>query len=74
VFVLIVNGRMEKLTSYFNVDSYVQHNPQIGVGLSQSGLAEGDKIVQISANCVGGCAEFLSRLILAINPKRGISE
>jgi hypothetical protein len=37
-------------------------------------IPEGDKIVQISANCVGGLAEFLKRLILAINPKGGISE
>jgi hypothetical protein len=65
---------MEKVTGYFNGDNYVQHDPQIRFGRSHRGLTEGDKIVQISANCVGGLAEFLERLILAINPKGGISE
>lgn len=36
---ILVNGRMEKLTGYFNGDSYVQHNPQIGDGLSGLGAA-----------------------------------
>ena len=31
---ILVNGRMEKLASYFNGDSYIQHNPQIADGLS----------------------------------------
>lgn len=34
---ILVNGRMEKLASYFNGDAYTQHNPQIADGLS--GLA-----------------------------------
>ncbi|WP_232541069.1 nuclear transport factor 2 family protein [Spirosoma endbachense] len=36
---ILVNGRMEKLTGYFNGDSYSQHNPQIGDGLSGLGAA-----------------------------------
>lgn len=36
---ILVNGRMEKLTGYFNGDNYVQHNPQIGDGLSGLGAA-----------------------------------
>jgi predicted SnoaL-like aldol condensation-catalyzing enzyme len=31
---VLVNGRMEKLGGYFDGDRYVQHNPQIGDGLS----------------------------------------
>ncbi len=38
---ILVNGRMEKLTSYFDGDNYVQHNPQIGDGLSGLGVALG---------------------------------
>lgn len=34
---VLVNGRMEKLASYFDGDRYIQHNPNIGDGLS--GLA-----------------------------------
>jgi predicted SnoaL-like aldol condensation-catalyzing enzyme len=36
---ILVNGRMEKLTGYFNGDNYIQHNPQIGDGLSGLGKA-----------------------------------
>lgn len=31
---ILVNGRMEKLASYFDGDRYIQHNPQIANGLS----------------------------------------
>lgn len=31
---ILVHGRMEKLTSYIEGDNYIQHNPQIGNGLS----------------------------------------
>ena len=31
---ILVHGRMQKLTGYFDGDNYVQHNPQIGNGLS----------------------------------------
>jgi predicted SnoaL-like aldol condensation-catalyzing enzyme len=34
---ILVNGRLEKLQSYYNGDNYVQHNPQVADGLS--GLA-----------------------------------
>ena len=36
---ILVNGRMEKLTSYFDGDNYIQHNPYIGNGLSGLGKA-----------------------------------
>lgn len=36
---ILVNGRMEKLAGYFNGDNYIQHNPQIGDGLSGLGKA-----------------------------------
>jgi len=38
---ILVHGRMDKLAGYFDGDRYVQHNPQIGDGLSglQKGLA-----------------------------------
>jgi predicted SnoaL-like aldol condensation-catalyzing enzyme len=36
---ILVQGRMEKLAGYFEGDKYVQHNPQIGDGLS--GLSKG---------------------------------
>jgi predicted SnoaL-like aldol condensation-catalyzing enzyme len=36
---ILVNGRMDKLTSYFDGDKYIQHNPQIGDGLSGLGAA-----------------------------------
>ena len=36
---ILVNGRMEKLAGYFDGDNYVQHNPQIGDGLSGLGSA-----------------------------------
>lgn len=36
---ILVNGRMEKLAGYFAGDTYVQHNPQIGDGLSGLGKA-----------------------------------
>jgi predicted SnoaL-like aldol condensation-catalyzing enzyme len=34
-----VNGRMDRLAGYFDGDTYVQHNPQIGDGLSGLGAA-----------------------------------
>ncbi|MCX2740819.1 nuclear transport factor 2 family protein [Pontibacter anaerobius] len=36
---ILVNGRMEKLTGYFEGDHYVQHNPYIGDGLFNLGKA-----------------------------------
>jgi predicted SnoaL-like aldol condensation-catalyzing enzyme len=36
---ILVNGRMEKLVGYFDGDNYIQHNPQIGDGLSGLGSA-----------------------------------
>jgi predicted SnoaL-like aldol condensation-catalyzing enzyme len=36
---ILVNGRMEKLAGYYDGDNYVQHNPQIGDGLSGLGAA-----------------------------------
>ena len=39
---ILVNGRMEKLTGYFNGDHYIQHNPQIPDQLSGLGKALGE--------------------------------
>jgi predicted SnoaL-like aldol condensation-catalyzing enzyme len=36
---ILVNGRMEKLASYFDGDTYTQHNPQIADGVSGLGAA-----------------------------------
>ena len=36
---ILSNGRMEKLAGYFDGDKHVQHNPQIGEGLSGLGAA-----------------------------------
>ena len=36
---ILVNGRMAKLSTYFHGDHYVQHNPQIGDGLTGLGTA-----------------------------------
>lgn len=36
---ILVNGKMEKLSAYFNGDNYIQHNPQIADGLSGLGNA-----------------------------------
>lgn len=36
---ILVNGRMEKLTGYFDGDNYIQHNPQIADQLSGLGKA-----------------------------------
>ncbi|WHO11869.1 hypothetical protein KZ699_24645 (plasmid) [Agrobacterium cucumeris] len=36
---ILVNGRTQKLSDYFDGDNYVQHNPQIGDGLSGLGAA-----------------------------------
>jgi predicted SnoaL-like aldol condensation-catalyzing enzyme len=36
---ILVNGKMDKLAGYFNGDNYLQHNPQIGDGLSGLGAA-----------------------------------
>ena len=36
---ILVNGKMEKLTSYFDGDNYIQHNPNIADGLSGLGKA-----------------------------------
>ncbi len=39
---ILVNGRMEKLTSYFDGDDYIQHNPLIPDQLSGLGKAIGE--------------------------------
>jgi predicted SnoaL-like aldol condensation-catalyzing enzyme len=36
---ILVHGRMERLADYFDGDAYIQHNPQIGDGLSGLGAA-----------------------------------
>ena len=36
---ILVNGKMEKLAGYFDGDNYIQHNPNIGDGLSGLGQA-----------------------------------
>jgi predicted SnoaL-like aldol condensation-catalyzing enzyme len=36
---ILVNGKMERLTGYFDGDNYIQHNPNIGDGLSGLGKA-----------------------------------
>lgn len=36
---ILVNGRMDQLPNYFDGDNYLQHNPQIGDGLSGLGKA-----------------------------------
>lgn len=36
---ILVNGRMDKLTGYFDGDDYIQHNPMIGDKLSGLGAA-----------------------------------
>jgi predicted SnoaL-like aldol condensation-catalyzing enzyme len=36
---ILVSGKMDKLAGYFDGDNYVQHNPQIGDGLSGLGQA-----------------------------------
>lgn len=36
---ILRDGKMEKLTSYFDGDNYIQHNPQSGDGLSGLGKA-----------------------------------
>lgn len=36
---ILVHGKMEKIASYFNGDNYIQHNPQIGDGLTGLGTA-----------------------------------
>ncbi|TYB74042.1 nuclear transport factor 2 family protein [Bizionia myxarmorum] len=36
---ILVNGKMEKLTGYFDGDNYIQHNPQMANGLSGLGNA-----------------------------------
>ncbi|HEY0707008.1 MAG TPA: nuclear transport factor 2 family protein [Polyangia bacterium] len=36
---ILVNGRLEKLTTYIDGERYTQHNPQIGDGLSGLGSA-----------------------------------
>lgn len=35
----LINGRMDKVGSYFDGDRYLQHNPQVGDGLSGLGAA-----------------------------------
>lgn len=45
---ILVNGRMDKLTDYFDGDNYVQHNPKIADGLSGLGAA----LESMSANGV----------------------
>ena len=39
---ILVNGKMEKLQGYYDGDNYIQHNPQIGDGLSGLGKALGE--------------------------------
>lgn len=39
---ILVNGKMEKLASYFDGDNYKQHNPLIGDGLTGLGKALGE--------------------------------
>jgi predicted SnoaL-like aldol condensation-catalyzing enzyme len=39
---ILVNGKMDRLAGYFDGDNYIQHNPQIGDGLSGLGKALGD--------------------------------
>ena len=36
---ILVNGKMGNLSSYFDGDNYIQHNPHIGDGLSGLGVA-----------------------------------
>jgi predicted SnoaL-like aldol condensation-catalyzing enzyme len=36
---ILVNGKMDKLAGYFDGESYIQHNPQIGDKLSGLGAA-----------------------------------
>jgi predicted SnoaL-like aldol condensation-catalyzing enzyme len=36
---ILVSGKLDKLAGYFAGDKYVQHNPQIGDGLSGLGKA-----------------------------------
>jgi predicted SnoaL-like aldol condensation-catalyzing enzyme len=36
---ILVNGKMDMLSGYFEGDNYIQHNPQIGDGLSGLGAA-----------------------------------
>lgn len=36
---ILVNGRMEKISGYFDGDNYIQHNSQIADGLSGLGAA-----------------------------------
>jgi predicted SnoaL-like aldol condensation-catalyzing enzyme len=43
---ILVNGRMEKLTGYFNGDQYIQHNPLIPDQLSGLGKALGEMAKQ----------------------------
>ena len=38
---ILVNGRLEKLAGYYDGDNYIQHNPQIGDGLSGLSAALG---------------------------------
>lgn len=43
---ILVNGRMDKLTGYFNGDQYIQHNPLIPDQLSGLGKALGEMAKQ----------------------------
>ncbi|HEY0705250.1 MAG TPA: nuclear transport factor 2 family protein [Polyangia bacterium] len=36
---ILVNGRLDKLQSYYDGDRYIQHNPQVADGLSGLGMA-----------------------------------
>lgn len=36
---ILVNGKMDKIANYFDGDNYIQHNPNIGDGLSGLGQA-----------------------------------
>lgn len=39
---ILVNGKMDKLAGYYDGDNYIQHNPNIGDGLSGLGKALGE--------------------------------
>lgn len=43
---ILKNGQLDKLSSYFDGDNYIQHNPGIGDGLSGLGKALGEMAKQ----------------------------
>ncbi|MBO2008561.1 nuclear transport factor 2 family protein [Siccationidurans soli] len=62
---ILVNGRMEKLQGYYKGDHYIQHNPQIGDGLSSLGAAldamakRGITMKYDKIHLVLGCGNFV---------------